>query len=147
MAEYKVSRRRRLWDEIGTSPSFLADGSRITGDVEVPGALVMCGSVRGDGLVGGALRMSANSSWEGEIHAQHGIIAGKITGKLVITEKLEIGTTAVINADVSARSIAIAKGAVIQGSVTVTSGEKVLNFEERRTDEPPLQNSTPSRKP
>ena len=76
--------------------------------------------------------MAVNSSWEGEIHARHGIIAGRITGKLVIAEKLEIGATAVIHADVSARSIAIAKGAVIQGEVAVTSGEAVLQFEEKR---------------
>jgi cytoskeletal protein CcmA (bactofilin family) len=127
-----TSRRRRLRDEIGSAPAFFPDGSRLTGDLETPGSLVFCGTVRGDGLVGGALQMSADSSWEGEIHAKHGIIAGRITGKLVVEEKLEIGSTAVINADVSARSIAVAKGAVIQGAVTVTSGEAVLQFEEKR---------------
>jgi cytoskeletal protein CcmA (bactofilin family) len=125
-------KRRRLWDQIGSSPTFFADGSRLTGDVETEGAVVLCGAIRGDGKVGGALRMSAKSSWEGEIHAEYGIIAGRIVGKLVIAEKLEIGATAVIQADVSARSIAIAKGAVIQGEVTVTSGEAVHEFEERR---------------
>jgi cytoskeletal protein CcmA (bactofilin family) len=124
--------RRRLRDEIGSSPAFLSDGSRITGDLETEGPLVLCGTVRGDGRIGGALRMSADAVWEGEIHAQHGIIAGRIVGKLVIAEKLEIGATAVIQADVEARSIAIAKGAVIQGAVTVTSCEAVLQFEEKR---------------
>jgi cytoskeletal protein CcmA (bactofilin family) len=76
--------------------------------------------------------MAANSSWTGEVHARHGIIAGKITGKLVISEKLEIGATAVIRADVTARSIAVAKGAVIEGQVTITSGESVIEFEEKR---------------
>jgi cytoskeletal protein CcmA (bactofilin family) len=66
------------------------------------------------------------------VHAKFGIIAGKVTGKLVIAEKLEIGATAVIRADVSARSIAVAKGAVIEGQVTITSGEPVVEFEEKR---------------
>ena len=86
----------------------------------------------GDGRIGGALRMSVDSSWEGEIHAKHGIIAGRVTGKLVIGEKLEVGASAVIHADVVARSVAIAQGAVIQGEVTVTTGEAVLHFEEKR---------------
>ena len=60
------------------------------------------------------------------------MIAGKITGKLVIEEKLEIGSTAVIRADIVARSIAIAKGALIDGTVTVTSGQPVVQFEEKR---------------
>jgi cytoskeletal protein CcmA (bactofilin family) len=124
--------KRRLLDEIGTSPMFVADGCVLTGDLETKGPIVVCGSVRGDGHIGGALRMSAQASWTGEVHAQFGIIAGSVTGKLVITDKLEIGATAVIRADVIARSIAVAKGAVIEGQVTITSGEAVVEFEEKR---------------
>jgi len=124
--------KRRLLDDIGNSPTFVADGCVLTGDLETNGPIVVCGSVRGDGRIGGALRMAAASSWTGEIHAQHGIIAGRITGKLVIAEKLEIGATAVIRAEVIARSIAVAKGAVIEGQVTVTSGDQVVEFEEKR---------------
>jgi cytoskeletal protein CcmA (bactofilin family) len=124
--------RRRLLDEIGTSPTFVADGCVLTGDLETDGPIVICGSVRGDGRIGGALRMAASAAWTGEVHARHGIIAGKVTGKLVISEKLEIGATAVIRADVVARSIAVAKGAVIEGQVTITSGEAVIEFEEKR---------------
>jgi cytoskeletal protein CcmA (bactofilin family) len=124
--------KRRLLDEIGTSPTFVAEGCVLTGDLEANGALVVCGSVRGDGRIGGALRMAANASWTGEVHARYGIIAGKVTGKLVIAEKLEIGATAVVRADVTARSIAVAKGAVIEGQVTITSGEQVIEFEEKR---------------
>jgi cytoskeletal protein CcmA (bactofilin family) len=126
------SPRRRLIDQIGTSPTFVADGCRLTGDLETPGALVVCGSIRGDGKVNGMLSMAAQSSWEGEVHAQSAVIAGRVTGKLVIEEKIEIGATAVIRADVVARSIALARGAVIEGEVTVTSGEPVVQFDERR---------------
>ena len=126
------SPRRRLIDQIGTSPTFVAEGCRLTGDLETPGALVVCGSIRGDGKVTGMLSMAAKSSWEGEVHAQSAVIAGRVTGKLVIEEKIEIGATAIIRADVVARSIAIAKGAVIEGDVTVTSGEPVVQFDERR---------------
>jgi hypothetical protein len=38
----------------------------------------------------------------------------------------------VIRADIVARSIAIAKGAVIDGEVTVTSGQPIVQFEEKR---------------
>jgi cytoskeletal protein CcmA (bactofilin family) len=124
--------KRRLLDEIGTSPTFVADGCVLTGDLETNGPIVVCGSVRGDGHIRGALRMAANSAWTGEVHARHGIIAGKVTGKLFIAEKLEIGATAVIRADIIARSIAVAKGAVIEGQMTITSGESVIEFEEKR---------------
>lgn len=128
--------RRRLIDQIGDSPTFIAAGSRLTGDLETAGPLVVCGAIRGDGRVGGALHMAVTAQWEGEIHARVAVIAGRITGKLVVEEKLEIGATAVIRADIAAGSIAIARGAVIDGAVTVTSGEPVVRFEEKRASAP-----------
>ena len=124
---------RRLIDQIGEAPTFVAEGSRLTGDLETPGPLVMCGVVRGDGRIGGTLRMAATAEWHGEIHALAAVIAGKISGKLVVENKLEVGATAVIQADIVARSIAVAKGAIIDGVMTVTSGEPVVRFEEKRT--------------
>jgi cytoskeletal protein CcmA (bactofilin family) len=125
--------KRRLLDQLGGSPSFVAPGCRVTGDVEMNGPLVVCGVIRGDGHVGGALHMAAKSEWEGEIRAKGAVIAGKIVGKLSVEDKLEIGATAVVRAQISARSIAIAKGAVIEGEVVVTSGQPVVRFEEKRT--------------
>ena len=124
--------KRRLIDQLGDSPTFVSEGSRLTGDLETSGPLVMCGAVRGDGRVTGALRMAATAEWHGEIHALAAVIAGRITGRLVVEEKLEVGASAVIRADIVARSIAVAKGAVIDGVVTVTSGEPVVQFEEKR---------------
>jgi cytoskeletal protein CcmA (bactofilin family) len=128
-----MSDKRRLIDQIGDSPTFVAEGVRLTGDLETPGPLVVCGTVRGDGRVGGTLRMSVTAQWEGEIHAAAAVVAGRITGRLVVEGKLEVAGTAVIRADIDARSIAVAKGAVIDGVVTVTSGEPIVQFEEKRT--------------
>src|SRR5215469_7316616 len=131
------SPRRRLLDFIGTSPSFVAEGCRITGDFETVGPLVLCGTIRGDGHVRGALSLTAKAEWEGEVRAERGVIAGKVTGILTVEDKLEIGATAVIRARVSARAIAIAKGAVIDGELIVTSGQPIVSFEEKRGPEPP----------
>ena len=127
-----TSLKRRLLDRLGEAPSFITEGSRVTGDVETTGSLVVCGTIRGDGQVGGALQMTVSAQWFGEVHARSAVIAGRLTGKLVIEEKIEIGASAVIRADVAAKRIAIARGAVIDGTVTVTSGEPVLHFDERR---------------
>jgi len=124
--------KRRLIDQFGDAPTFVGEGSRLTGDLETTGPLVVCGSIRGDGRIGGALRMAVTAQWEGEIHARAAVIAGKITGKLVVEDKLEVGATAVLRADIVARSIAVAKGAIIDGTVSVTSGKPVVRFEEKR---------------
>lgn len=127
------TQRRRMLDQLGDAPTFVAPGSRIAGDLETLGPLVVCGAVRGDGRIGGALSMAASSEWHGEVHARAAVIAGHLTGRLVVDEKLEVGATAVIQADIVARTIAIARGAVIEGAVTVTSGQPVLRFDEKRS--------------
>ena len=127
------TQRRRMLDQLGDSPTFVAPGSRISGDLETLGPLVVCGTVHGDGRIGGTLSMAASSEWHGEVHARAAVIAGRVTGTLVVEEKVEIGATAVIQADVIARTIAIARGAVIEGAVTVTSGQPVIRFDEKRT--------------
>jgi cytoskeletal protein CcmA (bactofilin family) len=127
------TQRRRMLDQLGDSPTFVAPGSRISGDLETLGPLVVCGAVRGDGRIGGALSMAANSEWHGEVHARAAVIAGQLTGRLVVDEKLEVGSTAVIQAEVIARTIAIARGAVIEGAITVTSGQPVVRFDEKRS--------------
>src|ERR1700745_1727180 len=124
-----------MLDQLGEPPPSVAAGSRVVGDLETRGPLVVCGSVRGDGRVGGALSMAAGAEWCGEVHAQAAVIAGRLTGRLVVEGKLEVGETAVIQADVVARTIAIARGAVIEGAMTVTSGQPVVRFEERRRGE------------
>src|SRR5260370_4566272 len=114
--EHRMSEtiKRRLIDQIGDSPTFVAEGSLLTGDVETPGPLVMCGIVRGDGRVGGTLRMAVTAEWHGEIHAQAAVIAGRISGRLVVENKLEVGATAVIRPHLGARRIAGPHGAGIR---------------------------------
>jgi len=125
--------KRRLADQIGESPMFVAEGSRVVGNLETRGPLVVSGSILGDGHVEGPLHLAATASWEGEIHARMAVIAGKVTGRLVVADRLEVGAGAVIQADVIARTIAVARGAVIDGTLTVTSGQPVVEFEEKRT--------------
>ena len=129
--------KRRFLDQGSGSPTFVAEGCHLTGDIETPGALVVCGAIRGDGHVRGTLSMAAGSEWEGEIRAERAVVAGKIIGRLSVEDKLEIGASAVVRARISARTIAIAKGAVIDGEVVVTSGQPVVSFEEKRHATPP----------
>jgi cytoskeletal protein CcmA (bactofilin family) len=124
--------KRRLLDRLGASPTLVAASCHLTGDVETDGPLLLCGSIRGDGRVGGALSLTAGSHWQGEVHAAAAVISGRFTGRLVIEGKLEIGASAVIHADIVAHAVAIARGAVVDGDMTVTGGQPVVHFEEKR---------------
>jgi cytoskeletal protein CcmA (bactofilin family) len=126
--------RRRLLDRLGTAPTVLSEGSKVIGDLIVPGGLVVSGTVQGDGQVGAALQIARGACWEGRVMAQCAVIAGTLIGELVVAEKLEIGAKGVIRGRVTAGSVAIAHGGVLDGELNVTSGEPVIKFEERRGD-------------
>jgi cytoskeletal protein CcmA (bactofilin family) len=113
-------------------PTVIGADTVIVGDIRGKGHFVVSGEIQGDGLLEGALHLAVTAKWHGTIRADQAIVAGKITGGLIVKEKLEIGYSAVIRGRVSARTIAIARGAIVEGEIEVTSGTPVVEFDEKR---------------
>ena len=127
--------KRRLSDRLGMSPTVISESSSIVGDVVTQGPLMVSGHVRGNGRIGGTLSMSKSAQWEGDITARQAVLAGKVTGKIVIEDKLEVSASAVIDGEIVAKVLAIANGARIEGAVTVTSGKAIVKFDEKRASD------------
>jgi cytoskeletal protein CcmA (bactofilin family) len=127
-----TEQKRRFLDANTASPTFIGANSVFVGDIRGKGQFVVSGEVHGDGELDGALNLSATGSWHGQIRAQQAIVAGTILGGLMVKDKLEIGYTAVIRGKVSARTVAIARGAIVDGEIEVTSDTPVMRFEEKR---------------
>lgn len=125
--------RRRFLDRLSGSPSLFSAGSRLQGDVETTGALLIAGHVIGDGRIGGELSIGPEAHWEGNVYAERAVVAGRITGSIVVSGKIEIAASAVIRGRVSAAHIAMALGATIDGDVAVTGTEPIVEFVERRS--------------
>jgi len=123
---------RRLLDRMAGAPSLLAVGTRIVGDIETPGPLIVSGQIKGDGRIDGELSIGAEAHWQGEVLARSAVVAGRISGSITVGDKIEIAATARIVGRVTARMIAMARGATIDGDITVTGSEPVLEFDERR---------------
>jgi cytoskeletal protein CcmA (bactofilin family) len=126
------AQKRRFLEGSSYTPTFIGAESVIVGNIRGTGQFVVSGEVHGDGEIDGGLNLSATGTWNGFIQAERAIVAGKITGGLSVRDKLEIGYTAVIHGKVSARTIAIAKGAIVDGEIEVTSGLPVAEFDEKR---------------
>ena len=124
--------KRRFFEGNSATPTFIGAESVFVGNIRGTGHFVVYGEVHGDGDLQGGLNLSVSGTWHGFVSAHQAIVAGKITGGLSVRDRLEIGHTAVIHGKVSARSIAIAKGAIVDGEIEVTSGEPVLEFDEKR---------------
>jgi cytoskeletal protein CcmA (bactofilin family) len=124
--------RRRLTDKVSGSPTFIGQGTLLNGDLQCQGDLVVAGHVTGDCIVRGAFTLADGARWEGRLQANNAIVAGEVLGGLMIAEKIEIRKSARIRGSVTARSIAVAQGAVIEGDLAVTSGAPVVRYEEKR---------------
>jgi len=124
--------KRRFFEGSSATATFIGAESVLVGNIRGTGDFVVLGEVHGDGELKGCLNLSATGTWHGFIQARQAVVAGKITGGISIEDKLEIGCTAVIRGKVSARTIAIAKGAIVDGEIEVTSGAPVQKFVEKR---------------
>jgi cytoskeletal protein CcmA (bactofilin family) len=124
--------RRRLLDRLGSTPSLIAQHTRLIGDIDTRGALLVNGSVQGTGRVGGEVALSSGARWEGDLHAERAVIAGTVVGNITVADKLEIGANARLRGRISAKRIAIALGAQIEGDVACTGSEPIIEFVEKR---------------
>lgn len=123
---------RRFTDQRAADTTLLGAGSEFKGDFRCGGDLTASGAVEGDADIQGSLALSNGATWIGSLRASHAILAGSIQGHVHIQEKLEIRKTARIRGSVSAKVIAIAQGAVIEGDVQVLGDKPVMHFEEKR---------------
>ena len=124
--------KRRLLDRAVNTPTFVGVGSRIEGELNCPGDLAVAGVVLGNSEVGGLFTLSDTGSWQGQLHCENAVIAGKITGDIAVRKNLEIRSTARIAGRIAAQHVAIAEGAVVEGELKILSGESVRRFEEKR---------------
>lgn len=132
--EYALHGSLRTPLNSSVTATFIGTESVFVGNIRGNGRFVVAGEVQGDGELEGDLILSVTGRWHGNIHAHQAIVAGKIVGGLTVEDKLEIGHTAVIRGRVSARTIAIAKGAIVDGEIEITSGTPIVQFEEKRND-------------
>lgn len=124
--------KRRFGDRGNGPPTVIGEGVDMQGDIRAPGALMLCGAIRGDGDIGGSLSIAKGAQWEGTVKSREAVVAGKLTGTLTVEGKLEVGAQAVIRGRISAKILAIARGAVIEGDILVTSDAPIVQFEEKR---------------
>jgi cytoskeletal protein CcmA (bactofilin family) len=123
---------RRLSDRGNSAPTIIGVGVIFRGDVIAPGSVLLSGEVRGDGDIGGSLSIARDAHWEGQVRAGAAVIAGQLTGCIECSGPLEVGAAAVIRGSVTAKTLAVANGGVIEGEIHVTSGSQVVKFEEKR---------------
>ena len=97
--------------------SLVGPGTTISGDITFEGGLRVEGTVLGSvkGGENSILVLVKGARITGSINVPNAIIDGPIEGPLVICETLELKANAVINGDITYKSISTVQGAIING--------------------------------
>jgi len=102
-----------------TIGTLIGAGTVIEGNVAYSGGLRIDGTVKGDlrCATGEACMVviSEHGHVEGEVHAAHLVVSGRVTGPLHVTELVELQPKARVTGDVHYKAIEIHHGAVVEG--------------------------------
>ncbi len=120
--------------------SIVSAGSTVTGDVECAGVLKVEGRVEGSVTRARKVMLARQASITGNVSAHEVVVGGVIDGNVVATERLELQSTAVVNGDITTKSIVVMEGARINGAVRMTEIALVS-----RDESSPLQQASGTR--
>ena len=94
----------------------------INGDLTGEEDLVIEGKVEGKvTLPNSQLTIGANGSIKAEVQAKSVVVIGRVSGNVRGTERVEIQATGIVEGDVIAPRLVVAEGAVVNGSIQMTS--------------------------
>jgi cytoskeletal protein CcmA (bactofilin family) len=124
--------KQRFQDGGNGPTTYLAASTKIVGTITGQGAYVFCGTVEGDCDISGPLTLAEGGRWKGTLKANDIVVAGTVEGDVIAKQRVEISGTARVKGSLSGNSIAVAEGAIIEGAITVTSGEPPVKFQEKR---------------
>lgn len=128
------TKKRRLRDQSRGPATLISEGCRITGTLEGSGDFMISGEIHGDCDLSGTVTLTPKGSWKGTLKAGAVILAGSVEGDVVSSGRIEISDTARITGTVTGEAIAVAEGAVVQGTMQTTSSKGPTGFVEKRED-------------
>lgn len=124
--------RRRTLDRIENFTTMLGPDSVYTGVFQGKDNHIIYGEVQGECDIEGILVLGEGSRWKGNIRAASVVIAGRVEGDIQATQKLELARTGQVHGKITSPVVAIARGAVHEGSIQMAKQTQITRFVERR---------------
>ncbi|MCR4301353.1 MAG: polymer-forming cytoskeletal protein [Sulfuricaulis sp.] len=124
--------RRRTLDHIEDFTSMLGPESVYTGVFQGKDNHIIYGQVQGECDIEGILVLGEGSRWKGNIRAGSIVIAGRVDGDIQAVTKLELARTAHVRGKITSPVVAIARGAVHEGSIRMAKQTQITRFVDRR---------------
>lgn len=116
--------------------SAIRGTTRITGNVSGPGDLELDGELVGDISIDGLLVIGERGFVRGKATAGNMVLAGRVQGKIMVRERIEVRSSGRMEGNIICQKIAIAEGAFMDGEVHTHKGKPLSPeyFTEKRKD-------------
>jgi len=116
---------------VETIDTLVGSGSILQGDLEFVGGLRVDGHVKGhisaQDTNNGTLVLSESGIVEGDINVPHVIVNGAVKGNIVSSGQVELQTHARVTGDIHYKSVEMALGAVLNGSLVSDTSTPVYD--------------------
>lgn len=112
----------------GLMNTIIGRDTNITGTLDVKGALRVDGGVNGKIICSDTVTVGASGKVEAEIEADTAIVAGKLTGNIQASEKVELQANCEMQGDLRTKSLVIEEGAVFCGACNMKDQGPNLDF-------------------
>jgi len=116
---------------VSTTPTHIAAGSKIVGQVHGTSDLVVDGELEGQVDVESSVSIGGEGRVKGNITARSVRIGGRVNGNVHGREKVEILPSGRLEGDVAAPRVVLAEGAFFKGKVEMTGGAKAKDEKPR----------------
>jgi cytoskeletal protein CcmA (bactofilin family) len=119
-------------DLVAEGPASLGRGTKVSGKLAFGGSARIDGEVDGEIAAKDRLHIGANAVITAQIKAASIVVAGKVTGDIIGSKKIEIRPSGKVTGDLSAPVVVIQEGARFEGRCSmpgaVGEGERVTVF-------------------
>ncbi|HOP06343.1 MAG TPA: polymer-forming cytoskeletal protein [candidate division Zixibacteria bacterium] len=112
----------------GLTNTIIGRDTVITGTLEIKGALRVDGEVKGKINCNDCVTIGTTGRVEAQIEAESAIIAGKMIGDVVTSEKIELQANCEMDGDLRTKSLIIEEGAVFCGGCSMKDAAPNLGF-------------------
>ena len=99
--------------------TMIGEGSVFEGAIAVPHSIRIDGTLRGKLETSEVLTIGKSGIVEADIIAKSAIIGGKVSGNIIVEERVELEVNAVLIGDMKTRDLVICEGAIFHGKCSM----------------------------
>jgi len=109
----------RTSSPMSTNKNILSSDVEIKGSLKFSNDLIIDGKIEGEVTSDGSLTVGENAFVQGEIRTKSVVLFGRVQGNITVSERCELKSSAVLEGDVVAGTLAIEEGATFMGKSSV----------------------------